>query len=96
MSRGGRDYKKKVQGKLQQLIYTGKLSSFGDQKLSVSIKAHPPDKRKRDLDNILKPLLDACQGWLFDDDSQIEELTVKRMALKKHGFIIIEINQFIN
>ena len=96
MSRRGRDYKKKVQARLQELILTGKITSFEDQKLSVAIACHAPDKRKRDLDNILKPVLDACQGWIFDDDSQIENLFVKRMAQKAYGFIIIEINSIID
>lgn len=39
----------------------------------------PPDKRKRDLDNLLKPLLDALtQCGFWDDDSLINQIHVYR------------------
>ena len=37
------------------------------------------DKRKRDLDNLLKAVTDAMNGIVYDDDSQIDELRVKRL-----------------
>ena len=45
--------------------------------LTVTIWLHPPDRRKRDIDNPIKPLLDALThagAWL--DDSQIRELHI--------------------
>jgi crossover junction endodeoxyribonuclease RusA len=48
-------------------------------RFSIHIDAFPPDKRKRDLDNILKSLLDALQhGGLYPDDSQIDRLSIER------------------
>ena len=48
-------------------------------RLSVLINAYPPDRRKRDLDNILKSLLDALQhARVYPDDSQIDRLTIIR------------------
>jgi len=29
--------------------------------LAVKVRAYPPDRRKRDIDNIQKPLLDALE-----------------------------------
>ena len=49
------------------------------QRLSISIAAYPPDKRRRDLDNILKVLFDSLEAiGVFEDDSQIDEIFVKR------------------
>ena len=46
-------------------------------KLIVVIEAYRPDKRRRDLDNILKAPLDAlCHAGVYKDDSQIEDLRV--------------------
>ena len=47
--------------------------------LRVEIEVFPPDRRKRDLDNLLKSLLDAlthAQVWV--DDSQISDLRIYR------------------
>ena len=59
------------------------LRSLGVQPLlgplRVEIIIHPPDQRKRDLDNLLKSLLDALQhGRAFVDDSQISHLVIIR------------------
>ena len=44
------------------------------QPLSMSLIAYPPDKRRRDLDNILKALKDAMQhAHVYKDDCQIRE-----------------------
>lgn len=44
----------------------------------VEVTAHFGDARRRDADNVGKAVLDACNGHLWDDDSQIETLTVHR------------------
>ena len=49
-------------------------------KLDIAIQAFPPDKRKRDLDNLLKALLDSLQhANVYLDDSQIESIFIERM-----------------
>ncbi len=56
------------------------LNAFSlHERIRVRVDAFPPDKRKRDLDNIFKALLDALQ-WckVFSDDSQIDELIITR------------------
>ena len=43
--------------------------------LGVNLYAYPPDKRKRDLDGLLKATLDSLQhSGLFKDDSMIKRL----------------------
>ena len=59
-------------------------------RLAVELLVHPPDRRKRDLDNLQKALLDALQhGGVYQDDSVIDEIRIKRMTVdpQKAGFI---------
>jgi crossover junction endodeoxyribonuclease RusA len=59
---------------------------FGKERLSVTIITYAPDRKKRDIDNIVKPTLDALvQAGLFDDDSQVDHLVVKRGNIIKGG-----------
>ncbi len=51
-----------------------------DARLRVDIFAFPPDRRRRDLDNITKCLLDSLQhAGIYHDDNQIDYLTMRRM-----------------
>jgi Holliday junction resolvase RusA-like endonuclease len=45
--------------------------------LAVEVEVYPPDRRRRDLDNVLKALLDALEhGGAYADDAQIVRLTL--------------------
>jgi len=55
-------------------------------RLAVHISLFPPDKRKRDIDNVLKSLLDACEhAGCYASDSQIDELHIVRLENRKEG-----------
>lgn len=78
ISEKGRGYRKAVAD--QVLIQRAAKGYAG--RLGVLIEAYPPDKRARDLDNILKSLLDALtKSGVWADDSQIDDLQVKRMTV---------------
>jgi crossover junction endodeoxyribonuclease RusA len=50
-----------------------------NKRLRLHIEAFPPDKRRRDLDNTLKAICDSLQhANVFEDDSQIDELLIRR------------------
>lgn len=61
-------------------------------RLSVHIELFPPDRRKRDIDNVLKSLLDACEhAGCYENDSLIDELHIVRKEVLKDGACIIAI-----
>lgn len=63
-----------------------KVPNFGSSKLEVEITVYPRSKRKFDLDNCLKGILDALQkARVYDDDSQIDKLYVARGEQIKDG-----------
>ncbi|MGYP002035165128 len=63
-----------------------------DCRLKVDILVFPPDNRRRDLDNVLKAILDSLEdAKVFKDDSLIDDLRVRRMDTFKDGKIEIGI-----
>lgn len=72
--------------------YRGACSS--EARLSLVINAFPPDKRKRDLDNIVKATQDALQyARVYHDDCQIDMLSVMRRNIVKGGCLQIWISE---
>jgi crossover junction endodeoxyribonuclease RusA len=55
--------------------------------LTVLLIARPPDRRRRDLDNLAKAVLDGMNGVLYDDDSQIDNLIIRRGGPMPGGLV---------
>ena len=73
ISARGREYRETVgdQMTLQKMV-----NHFKGQ-LKVEIEAFRPDKRRRDLDNLLKATLDGlAHAGVYEDDSQIVDLRI--------------------
>lgn len=63
-------------------------------RLRVRITATMPDRRQRDLDNLLKATLDALERCrVFVNDSQVDYLSIERGAVEAPGHIVVEITQ---
>ena len=63
-------------------------------RLRVKILATMPDRRPRDIDNLLKALLDALEHCrVFENDSQVDSLRIDRGAVEKPGHVVVEITQ---
>lgn len=61
-------------------------------RLAVHVALFPPDRRARDIDNILKALLDACEhAGCYESDNQIDELHVIRQGIEPGGHCTIVI-----
>lgn len=53
-------------------------------RLSVHINVFPPDKRIRDIDNLLKSTLDSLtHAGVYLDDSQIDKITIMRKEIDR-------------
>ena len=87
ISREGRLFRTRVEMEMRLLRMT-KLTG----RLAVKLEFHPPDKRRRDIDNLTKGLLDALQhAGVYEDDSQIDRLELIRCAVRKGGETLISI-----
>jgi len=62
--------------------------------LSVEVLLYPPDRRRRDLDNTLKGLLDALEhAGVYLDDSLIERLSVEKRDVVEGGKAVVVIRR---
>jgi len=60
----------------------------------VHILAVPPDNRKRDLDNLGKSVLDALQGVVLADDSQVRRLLLDRTEPQPGGWVLVRVFRY--
>jgi len=61
-------------------------------RLGLVIAAYPPDRRKRDLDNLLKATLDALvHTKIIRDDSDIDELGIARREVFPSGRLVLRL-----
>ena len=88
ISAKGRQYRRMI----QELAVVERWPTFGGKRLRVQILAYPPDKRRRDLDNMLKVTLDSLQhAGIYTDDSQIDDLRISRGLHDGSGEMIVSI-----
>lgn len=81
LTTAARDYKAIV------CALCGRKSAFSGR-VSVRVLAYPPDRRTRDLDNLLKSLFDSISGaGVIVDDCQIDEIHVRRESVHKGGMV---------
>lgn len=89
ISRNGRAFRAEVIAILQR---QGLPKLMGP--LEVEIDLHPPDRRRRDVDNVMKSLLDALEhGGVYEDDSQIDDLHIRRRECKSGGCVRVRLKR---
>ncbi|MCP1694994.1 crossover junction endodeoxyribonuclease RusA [Citrobacter farmeri] len=75
ISKAGERYRRTV----ALIVRQQRLQLHLSGRLAIKIIAEPPDKRRRDLDNILKAPLDALtHAGLLIDDEQFDEINIVR------------------
>lgn len=88
LSAKGREYR----GAVLAACLEQSAPRLGQARVRVSVIAYPPDRRRRDLDNLHKGILDALTfACIFDDDSQIDELSIIRAYPEAPGRVLVTI-----
>lgn len=86
------------------MVKTQKASSYREeaQKILLSERVKPVSgpvelsltvyrqRNRGDIDNVLKAVLDACTGFLYEDDEQICRLTITRDKDAKNPRVEVE------
>jgi crossover junction endodeoxyribonuclease RusA len=81
ISRRGRDFRDAVAEIISGLSIETILGP-----MLIELTLFPPDKRRRDVDNYQKGLLDALEvAGVYNDDSQIVRLTTEKRPAEKPG-----------
>lgn len=89
VSAEGKKYRDQVYYECKKII--AHFSS--EDRIAVNIDAYPPDKRRRDLDNILKSLLDSLQyAGIYQDDNQIDRLCIVRKERSMIGQVVVTLS----
>lgn len=87
LSKRGRDYRTSA---IADLDFFGLVGLNLTGRLNVTIKLSPPTRRKFDLDNYAKGVLDALvHARTIADDSQIDRLLLTRGNVGKPGSAVV-------
>jgi crossover junction endodeoxyribonuclease RusA len=93
LSKAGRVFREEV----QNIVVDKNIPKFGDSKLKITMILRPRDKRKTDIDNRIKAVLDALeQAGVFDDDFQVDHLEMIRGEPLKGGLLHVVIEEISN
>jgi len=89
ISREGRRFRRRV---CSLLAASGVKPLAGP--LRVEVEVYPPDRRRRDIDNVQKALLDALEhGGAFHNDGQIVQLKIEKRGCVPSGRTIVRIRK---
>ena len=62
--------------------------------LHLELDIHPPDRRRHDLDNCCKAMLDALQhAEVYEDDHQISRLLIQRCECVPGGKAVVRVKE---
>ena len=92
ISREGRTFRRNV---CALLGGGGPRKPPADGRIALAMDAFPPDRRRRDLDNIAKPVLDVLEhAGVYEDDSQVDMLVTRRREPVRAGKVMIRLDEF--
>ncbi len=82
LSAEGRAYRAAV----AKVCLESRCTRLGGVSVGLRIETWQPDRRRRDLDNLLKATLDALtHAGVYDDDSQIDDLRIRRAGIDREA-----------
>jgi crossover junction endodeoxyribonuclease RusA len=88
ISKRGVEFKQAV----SEYVALHQLESFGGALVDVNIILRPRNLRLMDIDNCIKPILDALQdAGLMDDDKQVGHVSIRRGLPIADGKCIVSI-----
>ncbi len=63
-------------------------------RIALAMDAFPPDRRRRDLDNLQKSVLDALEhAEVYEDDNQVDLLLTQRREVVPGGRLTVRLSE---
>ncbi len=96
ISAPGRAYKRQIAAEVAQYSCRDGKSKLGlfDGRIRIDVVLCAPDRRRYDIDNRLKPLLDALvEAHVMRDDEQVDLITVRRGPVMAGGMVRVWIQE---
>ena len=91
ISREGRTFRRNV---CALLGGSGARKPPAGGRIALAMDAFPPDRRRRDLDNLQKSVLDALEhAGVYLDDSQIDILLTRRRPCIRGGKLDVRVDE---
>lgn len=92
MTKQGKAFRNEAVQAVREALGAEPQSLMG--RVAVSIELTLPDRRKRDIDNHIKAVLDSLQqsGAIWDDE-QVDEIRVKRLHVEPPGCCDVTITE---
>jgi Holliday junction resolvase RusA-like endonuclease len=82
----------------EKVAYAAKEKLAGREmmagELSVQLRFYMPNRRRVDVDNLSKGVLDALKDVLFTDDSQVVELHVKKYIDPQKPRVYVSVSNY--
>jgi len=78
-------------------VFLARAAAQFEGRLAVQVEVQPPDRRRRDIDNLGKSLFDSLQhAGVYLDDSQIDDLRIVRLPPTTGGIVTVKIREISN
>jgi crossover junction endodeoxyribonuclease RusA len=88
ISQRGRDFKAAV----SSYVIEQNIPKLGTIQVNIDIILRPRSKKLMDIDNCIKPILDAIQdAGVIDDDVQVAQVSIERGLIQKGGGCVVMI-----
>lgn len=62
-----------------------------DKQVEVEAMVYFPDNRRRDIDNVLKGLLDGMNGVVYEDDSQVQRIIISKQVDRQSPRVEVQV-----
>lgn len=88
ISEAGRGYRESVRK------VVGMPASKANCPMAVTVEAWMPDRRRRDIDNLCKAILDSLtHADVWEDDNLVDDLRIVRMGVDAPGKVVVTIRR---